>query len=299
MGRRTTTAPTTGQLRRLESALRGACGGYFTDRLRTRLRAHLEGAALELGLGPAELLPRVLAGTRGGLADLLEVAAAGETYFLRHPGQLALLRRLLFERADPAVGLRIWSAGCGSGEEPYSVAIMLLEAGRHSGIDTILATDVSDRALQHGQAAVYGRWSLRLDLGGLRQRYFLGERGRAAEVVPGVRRLVQFLKHDLVQEPPPSQAFDAVLCRNVLVHLEPGAAALVLRRLFGAVRPGGFLLLGQLESALAAQLPVVRVEEGAASVFRRPQQPTTRPQSPEPLEGMPGTEPSVPRLAGA
>ncbi len=267
-----------GQMQELERALKQVCGVCFSDKLRSTLRTHFAGAARELGLEPADLIPNVLAGDAKSVAALVENAVIGETYFLRHPEQFAALRRLVFEPADPATPLRIWSAGCASGEEAYSLAMTLLECGRLSGEDRVLATDISERALEHARAGRYGSWSFRRRLSDLHARYFTGS-PPGAEVVPAVRKLVQFRWNNLAKDPAPAGPFDVVLCRNVLIYFEAETSAQVLKKLLGAVRPGGYLIVGPVETALAAQLPAEWVEHGGAMLLRRPlAEPWARPQ---------------------
>ncbi|HEU4385769.1 MAG TPA: CheR family methyltransferase [Anaeromyxobacteraceae bacterium] len=251
-----------------ERWLERACGSAFTAELRQRWRAHAVAAARETGADPTELWPPLVAGAPDRVAALLAEAIAGETWFFRHPAQLGALQRLCFLPCDPARPLRLWSAGCASGEEAYGLAISLLEAGRRDGSDTILATDVSERALEHARAGVYGAWSFRRDPG-YRLAWFRGELPRR-EVAPEARALVRFRRHDLAAEPMPAASFDGVVCRNVLRLLEGEAGARALRTLHQAVRPGGFLAVAPGETALLATLPLEWVEDGGAVLLRRP-----------------------------
>ncbi|HEY6106051.1 MAG TPA: CheR family methyltransferase [Anaeromyxobacteraceae bacterium] len=251
----------------MEGSLARACGAFFTERLRGRWRAHALGAARETGADPSELWPPVMAGAPERVAALLEEAIVGETWFSRHPEQLAALQRLCFLKFDPARPLRVWSAGCASGEEPYGLAMTLLDAGRRDGRDRILATDVSIRALEHARAAVYGAWSFRRDLG-YQGRWFRGELPRRV-VSPEARALVRFRRHDVTAHPMPAGSFDVVVCRHVLGYLEADACARALRILHDAVRPGGFLVVAPDEVALAATLPLEWVEHGGTVLLRR------------------------------
>ena len=251
-----------------ERSLEAACGAAFTGPLRERWRVHAATAARETGADPSELWPRRVAGAPEQVAALLAQAIDGETWFFRYPAQLAALRRLCFLPSDPARPLRLWSAGCGSGEEAYGLAIALLEAGRRGGADRIVASDVSERALEHARAGLYGAWSFRRDPG-YRLRWFSGELPRR-EVAPEARALVRFRRHDLAAEPMPSGSFDAVVCCNVLGLLEAQASARALRTLHRALRPGGFLAVAPGETALLPTLPLEWVEHRGAMLFRRP-----------------------------
>lgn len=246
-----------------------ARGMTLCPRLRRRLRAHFAARELEPGArdhpGEQALLPTILAGDHLAVCALIEAAVDGETWFFRDPAQLSALRRFLFD-AEPGRDLRIWSAGCGSGEEAYSVAMSLAAAGCGG---TVLGTDVDERALAHARAATYGRWSFRQAEPELER--FLSP-GPPAAVLPEIRRRVEFRRHDLLDDPPES-GFDAVLCRNVLGLLPPGTGYRALLNVVGAVRPGGYLLLGASETSLAEALPLERVTFGGSVLLRRPWSP--------------------------
>jgi len=242
-------------------------GLKLCDRLRARLRSHLATAAAELGLEAAQVLPPILGGDPANICALLEGAAAGESYFFRHPRQLFALQRLLFTSSDPGRALRLWSAGCSSGEEPYSLAALLQAAGRPPGQDRVLATDTSARALAHAEGGVYGRWSFR------------GADPEMEKLLPGapsgttipepLRALVELRRHD-IRDPRPEEGFDAVLCRNVIPWLDPAEVPTALARLLEAVRPGGYLVLAPNEMTFAAGLDLERVEFSGTVLLRRP-----------------------------
>jgi len=200
-----------------------------------------------------------------GPADPPVPEPVGETCFLRHPEQLAAVIALL-----PTLGqggsLLCWSAGCASGEEPYSLAMLLQESGRQG--DRIIATDRSEELLARARAGRYGAWTVRRVEAARRARWFRPA-GAELEVVPSLRDAVEFRRHDLVEEPAP-WSFDAVLCRNVLLYFSPGEARALAARLLTAVRPGGILVLGPVELPLADGLAAEWVRVGEATVLRRP-----------------------------
>lgn len=262
------TAPPPGpaDLAEVARALAAETGLSLATGLGATLRDAVERAAEDACLPPQRLAARVAAGDPDALAALVERAAVRETSFWRHPEQLAALARRV--RAHPAP-LRLWSAGCATGEEPYGLAMLLLEAGRAA--DRILATDLSARALDAARRAAYRPRTLRRLPPELAGRWLspAGPDG-ARTVREEVRARVELARHNLVRERPPGPAFDAVLCRNVLIYFDPAVAAAVLRTLLEAVRPGGWLVLGPVELPLAAGLPVEWVEDGAATLLRRP-----------------------------
>lgn len=253
----------------IEQVLARACGLSLGSGLASALSDGILGAASALGVAPADLVRRLRSEDRPAIAALIEHTVVGESYFYRHPEQLAALQRHLFGSPE---SLRIWSAGCASGEEPYSVAMALLESGRAPGRDRILATDLSERALDRARTGGFGPWSLRRLPPELLARYLV-EDGGEARIVPEVRALVEFERHNLARDPAPPGPFDLVLCRNVLIYFDPTVAAEVLYRLAAAVVPGGFLVLGPVELPLAAPLAMEWVEAFGASLLRRPVMP--------------------------
>jgi chemotaxis protein methyltransferase CheR len=144
----------------------------------------------------------------------------------------------------------------------------LLEAGRGGKGDRIVATDVSVRALEAARAGVYGIRSMRKLPIALGNRWFAA--GFERRVRDEVRALVEFRRHNLVADPAPGGPFDLVLCRNVLIYFDPRTAGVVLRRLAGALRPGGVLVLGPVELPLATAGELEWLHLGGATLLRRP-----------------------------
>jgi len=240
-------------------------GVSLRDGLDLRLVDGLDGAARAAGEPIRAFARRVLARERDAIEALVEHVVVSETAFWRHPEQLAAVGRLAAAAEGP---LSVWSAGCATGEEAYSVAITLLEAGRAGRGDRILATDVSERALATARAGVYGVRSLRKLPPELSARWLEGAAERS--VRPGPRGLVAFARHNLVgEEPAPGGPFDLVLCRNVVIYFDTRTATAVVRRLAATLAPGGALALGPVELPLAEEAGLVPVEDGGATLLRR------------------------------
>jgi chemotaxis protein methyltransferase CheR len=246
-------------------ALARRAGLSLAAGLRVTLREAVRAAARDLGLGPAALARRAADGDAAALDALAEHAVVGGTSFWRHAEGLAALAARLAPRPAP---LLVWSAGCATGEEPHGLAMALLEAGRAGHGDRILATDLSAAALRVAQAGRYGERSLRRLPPALARRWLVPA-GEASEVAPAVRALVRFERHNLLDEAP-SAAFDAVVCQNVLIYFEPAVARRVVRRLAAALAPGGLLLLGPVELALAEGAGLAWLEVDGAVLLRRP-----------------------------
>jgi chemotaxis protein methyltransferase CheR len=280
-----------------EAVLRERAGLTFSGGNRGALPMSVAGAARELNLAPADFLERVRLRDEAALTALVDFAVIPETYFFRHHEHFAALTRTLLPSLAGRPSLRIWSAGCATGEEPYSLAIALLAAGRRAGDDTVLGTDISPRLLARARLGRYGRWSFRRVPEGIPTR-FLRDRGGLVEVGEEVRRVVSFRRHNLIAEPPPLSACDLLVCRNVLIYFETELARRVVAGLVGAVRPGGWLILGPAEAPLASGLEVEPVEVDGATLFHRTAPGATRPaaraQTSRPLRHTPRRAPGFP-----
>ena len=170
----------------------------------------------------------------------------------------------------PAPLLRIWSAGCATGEEPYSIAMLLLERlGQDIGCwdVSILATDVDAKALGRAHEEVFGP----RDVEGIRpawlERYFVAE-GEAFRVRPALRQLVTFEVHNLVSDPP-YRDLDLVVCRNVLIYFAPPLQTRVLKGFHEGLREGGFLLLGKAEVPVGETRGLFQCVDRKAKLYRK------------------------------
>ena len=176
-----------------------------------------------------------------------------ETYFLRHAEQFtALTQAVLPDRrragADPA-RLRVLSAGCATGEEPYSIALALRQHNP-AAQPSILGVDVNPVALGHAHQARYSPWSLRAIPAHVRARWFTVN-GQHAVLDPALQKLVRFEQSNLAQDDRAiwqPDHYDVVFCRNVLMYLAPEVMANVVARIARSLQPGGFLFLGSAET---------------------------------------------------
>jgi chemotaxis protein methyltransferase CheR len=181
----------------------------------------------------------------------------GETYFFRDPAIFGLLATEVIPalvRSRPSTGrLQFWSAGCASGEEAYSLAIVVQQvvpwlAREHV---TILATDNNRTLLRKAEAGVYGDWSFRGVAPDIKDLYFVrGGDGRHA-IRDDLRKLVTFGQLDLLEDPLANglSRFDLILCRNVIMYFTPAQMRTMARRLHDALAPGGWLIVGAAETS--------------------------------------------------
>jgi len=228
--------------------------------------------------GATDLDDYVLGLTCGRLpiADLIEEVVVGETYFFREPAQFAYLRSVVLpeiaaRKAAPRP-IRLWSAACASGEEAYSLAILLEEAGL-AGRGQVVGTDISREHLRKAAQATYGRWSLR-GTDAFRARRYLTGSADVLALDPVIRKHVRFERLNLARDLYPSadhgiSDFDLVLCRNVLIYFDAATIAHVARRLYDALAEGGWLVLGSSDPPLAEHAPFDKVLTQGGVFYRR------------------------------
>jgi len=211
------------------------------------------------GVGSARSF-RALLAVDDALADeLIDEATVRETHFFRSPTQLELLRHTIlpqFSGRAPDAPARIWSVGCASGEEPYSIAILCEELGLPA---RIVASDISRKALAEAAEANYGEWSLRNIGECQRRRYFLDE-GSGFRLRPELTRGVSFTRVSLGFDrlPAPERGladFDLIVCRNVLVYLKTIDVSRVAGELFACLAEGGWLLTAATDPPLSKHAP--------------------------------------------
>ena len=248
----------------LEADLREAYIRLIEERFALRLTDHqargLDEAVMQALANSDYRSPRELYGAfvggecRNLLVALVASVTIGETHFFRVRPQIEALRQVvlpeLFGRRATERRLRLWSAGCSTGEEPYTLAILLREqlAAPDEWDIQLLGTDISLPALDAARRALYGEWSFRDTPDEVRQRYFRPEDKRWRLIEP-VRRMVRFTYLNLAADPFPSlgpdgPSFDLVLCRNVTIYFSPEATRRLYRRFADALAPGGWLVLG-------------------------------------------------------
>ncbi|WP_141589061.1 protein-glutamate O-methyltransferase CheR [Myxococcus sp. AB056] len=265
-------------LARVEDVLQSACGVTLARSLRRSLETALSRAARSRALEPDAFLRRLLVREAAAVECFIEHAVIGETYFFRHPEQLRTLARLA--QAHPAPCFQVWSAGCASGEEPYSIAMALMAEGFPEGRFRVLATDVSGRALQRAREGVYGPWSLRR-IEPEQEKRFLVANGDDYAVIPQVRHAVEFRRHNLAVDPPPFMGLGAIFCRNVLIYFPTELAREVLKRFISALAPGGLLFVSPAEVPLTNGLGLETVDAEGSVALRVPAPGAPRAATPE------------------
>jgi len=166
--------------------------------------------------------------------------------------------------------IRIWSAGCATGEEPYSIAMLLLET---FGAETsqwniiILGSDIDAKALEKARDGIFSK----IGVGGIRpawlERYFYPDKD-GFRVKPVLKSLVTFEEHNLVSDPPYCE-LDLVVCRNVLIYLNPMPQTQMIKGFYSALEQGGFLLLGKSEIPVGETRALFNCIDKKAKLYRK------------------------------
>jgi len=202
---------------------------------------------------------------------VVEALTTNETSWFRDvtPFQ-ALTRHVVPEltRERPALrSLRVWSAACSTGQEPYSIAMALLEVAPSLALN-ITATDLSEEVLTRSRAGRYSQLEINRGLPAAMLVQHFTRVGIEWEVSQQVRRTVAFSRHNLLHAPPAGGPFDIVFLRNVLIYFDLATKQEVLRRVQSVIRPGGFLLLGGAETTIGVDDAWERVPVGRSSVYQ-------------------------------
>ncbi len=193
--------------------------------------------------------------------QLINAITISETHFFRDAGQIdALYKHVLprlIKRRRTLRTLRIWSAGCSSGEEPYSIAMLLREL--LPDVDewsiTIIGTDINTEAIDRARQAVYSEWAFREERAKQWQARYFHRRGNRYELSPTVRRMVTLSQFNLVEDNYPSYEsnttlMDLILCRNVMIYFTEDVSRSIVDRFYSCLTYGGWLVVGHAEHSL-------------------------------------------------
>lgn len=247
--------------RLLRDLIHEYCGIYFDDGSKYLLERRLSRRLQQRQLRSYDEYYRFLRYDRKRdeeMSILVDNLTTNETYFFRELPQLTAfseeilpdLRRTLGGRRS----LRIWSAGCSTGEEPYTIAMLLLESGdwwRDWQIE-ILGSDINQRVLHTARKGVYKKGSLRATPPAMVQKYFIDEGRGDYRIIDRVRELVSFSFMNLLDPFKMSliRDVDVVFCRNVIIYFDREAKKKVIESFHDKLRDGGYLLLGHSESLI-------------------------------------------------
>jgi len=210
------------------------------------------------------------------LVHMLDSITTNYTFFFREQGHFDYLRQnvlpeLIHKRKMTERKLRFWSAACSSGEEPYSIAITILESIEQPYLwdISVLATDISTKVLKVAETGIYPASRLQNLTDSLTKKYFLKGEGAWKDymkVKDELRKLVQFRRANLIEPFDPPQPFDCIFCRNVMIYFDKKTQRELIHRLYECLNEGGILLVGHSESLTGIEHPFKYVRP---SVYRK------------------------------
>jgi chemotaxis protein methyltransferase CheR len=267
------------EFRQLRELFNQHCGLQFTPDARTSMERRLRERVVMLGLhsfGQYHEYLRHHGRGRAELDEAVDLITVNETYFLREDYQLrAFMNEIvpMIVRAGGAKNrLQIWSAGCATGEEVYSIAIAAREAGVTDQREVrIFGTDISRRCVVAARKGIYSASSFRTTPPELKRRYFQ-DRPDGFHVVDDLRALCQFGHLNLLDASRVAVVgrVDLIFCRNVLIYFDEDARRRVIEIFYERLLPGGFLLLGHSESLLNVTTAFELVHLREDLVYRKP-----------------------------
>jgi chemotaxis methyl-accepting protein methylase len=256
--------------RKISRAREISCEGYKTRCLRRRLAVRMRAR----GVHTYDAYSRLLDDDPSEYDRLLDTLTINVTKCWRNPETWNALTPYLAELWRAREGrVRIWSAGCASGEEPYSLAVALAETARACGTPhhldrpEIVATDVDRESLARTAAAEFPDTALAEMPPELAIRYFTTESPRRPQAL--LKRMLRVERHDLTTQPPPRPPYDLIVCRNVIIYFERGTQ----ERLFGAfadaLAPAGILVLGKVETLFGVGRRRFTLEVPRERIYRK------------------------------
>jgi chemotaxis protein methyltransferase CheR len=259
----------------LAGLLEARTGQQLTMNRRWRIETALASLMRDRGIPTLdELITILVMGKEPGLSDqVIEALLNNETYFFRDRTPFDLLSRhalpLLAQRRESTRRIRIWSAGCSTGQEAYSIAMLFAESEaqwRGWTID-ILGTDVSGAVIDRARAGNYTQFEVQRGLAIGQTIKWFEEGDDGWRTVEALRRPVRFQVHNVLEQPPHPGQFDIILCRNVLLYLCAEKRGLAFERLSSALAGDGWLMLGAGETVIG-QTSKLTADKQARGLYR-------------------------------
>ena len=259
--------------------LEARTGQHLTESRKWRVGTALSGVFREHGISNVDQLVCLLdepgAGhnVRALSQEVVEALLNNETYFFRDkPTFDQLPEDILPQLAETRTNQRrlsIWCAGCSTGQEVHSIAMMFAE-NRERWQDwtiDILGTDVSHRAIEAARSGLYTQFEIQRGLGVAQMLRHFEETKNGWQIKDATRSITRFQQHNVLSEPPARQRFDLILCRNVLLYFDRARRDIAFDRLASALAPGGFLMLGAGETVVG-QTKAFVPSPGRASLYQ-------------------------------
>jgi chemotaxis protein methyltransferase CheR len=252
-----TTTPDLGQAEfdKISDLTRDIAGISLTDAKKELVRSRISRRLRELGLSTFREYVTRVQNDKTELGRMIDALTTNKTSFFRESRHFDVFRSTTVPESARSGKLRIWSAACSTGEEPYTLAMIVRDAAP-SRLDTkILATDISARVLEHARAATYSEEVVSSVPADLRRKHFRPAPGKDGHfvVAPETRQPVRLAWLNLMNEWPVRGPFDAIFLRNVMIYFEKPVQEWLVGRFHGLLRPGGKLFIGLAESLTGLQ----------------------------------------------
>lgn len=249
-------------------------GQQLTECRQWRVSTALSRLFRDRGISNVDQLACLLAGPtdRGLVQDVVEALLNNETYFFRDKPTFDQLPEHIFpqlaSRRTNEKSLRIWCAGCSTGQEVHSIAIQFAEQARQWegwSVD-ILGTDVSAAAVAAARSGHYSQFEVQRGLSVQQMLKHFDETASGWQIQMDHKAQVRFQRHNVLDRPPGNRKFDLILCRNVLLYFDPDTRRKAFQRLYEALQPDGYLMLGAGETVVG-QTELFQASEGRASLY--------------------------------
>ncbi len=252
----------------LRSLIYKTCGIHLSDAKRDLMHARLSRRLRQLGIESfREYYQFLIRGdSKAEMVQLMNAISTNLTSFFREPVHFEYLTKEgfseIFAGPQSSLRIRLWSAGCSTGEEPYSLAITLLKylhLRNPAGMDIrILGTDISTRVLKEATSGVYSEDRVAKIPEPDRRQFFdkfkRGE-GHYYRVKNSVKNLITFRRLNLMEPFPFKEVFDLILCRNVMIYFGRARQESLVNKLYDCLKPGGFFMIGHSESLTGINQP--------------------------------------------
>jgi chemotaxis protein methyltransferase CheR len=265
--------------RLIRDYIKDYCGIYFDDSSRYLLEKRLTRRVRSHHLSDFRDYYRYILykkDTEQELTAIIDILTVNETYFFREQNQLKafdeeILAELKDKKRDRKT-LKIWSAGCSTGEEPYTIAMIICERGDFVGWDVdIYGSDINQRVLQSARKGIYRKNSFRTTEPNMKDKYFVNEDG-LYKIIDSVKQNVNFSYLNLLD--PYKTKFlgkmDVIFCRNVLIYFDNASRKKVIDNLYDCLADGGYLLLGHAESLMSISTAFTLKHFKSDMVYQKP-----------------------------
>ncbi|NOZ68638.1 MAG: protein-glutamate O-methyltransferase [Deferribacteres bacterium] len=268
--------------RRLSEFIQNECGIRMPDSKKILLESRLQKRLRHLGLSSFSAYCDYLfspAGLENEVVHMIDVVTTNKTDFYREPRHFEYLVRKalpeLMTKSGAGINrnLMVWSAGCSTGEEPYTLAMVLSEFAKKSpGLNfryLILATDISTRALEKAKRGIYEEERVTPVPLEMKKKYLLRGKNKnrgLVRIVPELRALVKFRRLNFLEDFKMREYMDIIFCRNVIIYFERHTQEMLLNKFCRRLCTGGYLFIGHSETLSGLDLPLVQIEP---TVYRK------------------------------